>query len=484
MLKIFVVINLIFSVYANEPFECGEKAREHAVHQAFTACQNAKAVKTANEFQHHIKSLEKNGYCTLLDCPENSSKNDHLKALCEDPNGFLCSRKSGMLMNSKCQFVHLEPDDISGTPSALEIQCAFKKTELDIIKSHQHECQALNEECDLSLKIKYKDEILNAEKKLAYTPERVKRFKDAFYRVKNKYIEKLKKTSLVSKKQLSTIIAQIEKTEIDLPPLNTDCANTPPGGPESGLYYSPNDKNVHICIGAMATLDYQNELDLLHGMGHELSHAIDPCTLADVFKNDPELGISAYNGLVQCLRGGLGHDGCKNSVIFCNTKKGVEEACIESIDARGNYPKAERRRLINDCNEVSKKYGACPISKNDVNPPTMNLATYRNEGENISQLQEAFADYMGSEVVSDLVVEDTKSGLMTRQDHIDGIAALASDYVGLHGRCINENTKDVHPAPFLRLNRIIMGSKAFRTSVGCGNYPPKTKGANMTCQGL
>lgn len=485
-----ILIFAIHSLFAAEVSvdACSNKARENPITKAFENCEKARAVSSADEFREYISKLDHTGYCALLTEP-GMKKPDALEQLCADPNGFVCAHKQGLLLNSQCQFVHLEPEEINQTTEFLDIGCSFKKATQDFIGSHQNECEKglTKEECESVLKIKYTQEINEIEIKIAYTPERIGRIKNAFNRVKQKYIQKIKASQLISKEQLPMILSRIENTQIDLPPKNTECANTPPTGPESGLYYHTGDHNVHICIGAMATLDHQNEIDLIHSFGHELSHAIDPCTLAQAFPSNPEIGTIAYGNLVQCLRGGKGDDGCTDSIIFCNTDKGVQEACEESASYRDDLKKPDSldyQNFVKNCVQSKKQLNACPIAKSDLNLPTLNLASYRKTGEKISQLREVFSDYLGSEVAGDLISEDVKAGKLSRADRVDGMTALATDYAGLHGRCVTENTRDSHPAPFLRLNRIIMGSENFRQSIGCENGPPKTPGANMKCQGL
>ena len=477
-LAIIIIIAVPGKVLADS---CSEQARQHPVFQAFDACEKASAARAPEDIRRNLAKLEQTGYCALLAEPGKPAP-DLLNSVCADPNGFACIRKRGFLLNSKCEFVHLEPEDIAHTPGYLGIRCAYETAAKQVIDKHRDECDKGDtpDDCEASLKLDYRHQINKIERNLAYTPERIDRLQRAFNRVKHKYLEKIQNTRLIAPDQRTMILSRIAKTKLDLPPTLTECANAGPTGPESGLYYGRTDQMIHFCIGAMATLDHQNELDLIHSFGHELSHAIDPCTLEAAFPKSSEIGLNTYPGLVQCLRGGSGADGCVNSILTCNTRKGVQEACEEEAATRDDA----NREFMAKCMKRMSHYNACPISKTDKQAFSFNLAEYRKDGESISQIQEAFSDYMGSEVVADLITEDTRDGIMTRQDRIDGITALAADYAGLHGRCITENTKDVHPAPFLRMNRIIMGSTNFRKALGCENGPPKTPGANMSCKGL
>jgi hypothetical protein len=63
--------------------------------------------------------------------------------------------------------------------------------------------------------------------------------------------------------------------------------------------------------------------------------------------------------------------------------------------------------------------------------------------------------------------------------------AISSAFSRLHGVCLQSNTPDEHPPGYLRLNRMIMGSRSFREAVGCSRGgAPGTPGAGVTCPGL
>ncbi len=463
---------------------CIENGKNNPINHAFETCEKSRAVKTVDEFISTVKNLEALGYCSLVARPGEAPQED-MDHLCRDPNGFVCEKKQGYVMNSKCQFVHLASDDIKQTAEFVQIDCSYKNAENLFLEAHKGDCPPLSNErdCQGFLVVKYAETIKAMEITEAYTPARMEKVRIAFERVKTKYLEKVRKSTLIAPDKLPIIISRIAETQLDLPPSNTECANTSASGPESGIYYAHDDNKVHVCIGFMATLNHENDLDLMHTFGHEISHSIDPCTLADVFTSEPEAGISVYGGLIACLRGGAGQDGCTNSVLNCNTERGHQAACTESAKSRDEVNPTNLQSFMDKCLVQIKRYDACPIDASPDNP-SLDLSSYRSEGENISQIRESFSDYMGSEVVSDIVKEDTDSGKLTRSDRLDGITSLATTYAGLHGRCISSNTKDSHPAPFLRMNRIIMGSESFRESLGCEGGPPKTPGANMKCQGL
>ena len=438
----------------------------------------------------YLKKMSTNGYCATVGDPDGAANSSQL---CQDPSGFACKRANGNLFNSHCEFWPADTRDVGNVPAYVTDKCLYKAKEDAFLTNHASECfgQGTKSECEALIKLNHQKELAQDERDVVYNPDRVVRVQKIFRRVMDTYIEAISNSKLIPESKKALVLAQLRETKLDVPPSTEDppaCTNTEPSGPDSAIYNEGG--KVVFCIGAIALLDHVNEYDLMHTMAHEISHSIDPCSLensqVDASAGAPLLGRETYPGLLQCLRGGNGPSGsgCENSILHCNTARGIQESINEQLEDLKDLPAdviaLSRKNLV----ERYKRTPDCPVGKSDRTQDENNSADYRKDSQPVDQIPESFADFMGAEIVGRIANQDTRSGEMTPLEKTDALETIASDYSRLHGGCRNENTHDPHPPGFLRVNRVMMGSKIFRESMGCSAKPPSTAGASKTCQGL
>jgi hypothetical protein len=275
------------------------------------------------------------------------------------------------------------------------------------------------------------------------------------------------------------LIALLQRTILHLPLSQSDhplCSNTAPDGPPGGFYNNANGR-IEVCIGALETLDSTSDSDLALTFAHELGHSIDPCALehfaSSKGKPDPEIALKTYPGLLQCLRGGKGQDGCKDSVLHCTSEKGMDEYCSATGAKQGSSQ-------FNACMASLHETPSC----SDYSAPNAGKSrelSYRTRGMPSDQIQESFADYIGSETEGALLLDHQLEGPLSDQERLDAFVSDVTDFDQLHGGCIEHNTKDAHPPAFIRINRVFMSSPRFRQGMGCTNGPPRTTDAGVSC---
>jgi hypothetical protein len=459
----FVFIFASLSLLGNQAYAaCGDLQKNSEVYKAFSACEQIRAVRKPIATPAVIRSLNQADYC-ILTATSPGAENEELAALCKDPEGFACSNRGGHLFDSRCDFNLLRSQDISDLPDFVEENCASLSAKEQFLKSHRSECGVMHlMDCDSWLTAKHISEIALMEIQKVYTPERLARIQKLYAQVKNKYLQAIESSQVIPKSMKPMLMDRIAKTELKVSPTDLAhelCAINGPSGPDSGIF---NDRSfgIHFCLGAAATLDWQNTVDLEETLGHELSHSIDPCGLESA-QYDPQAALRAYPGLLTCLRGGTGDDGCTNPVIHCTTDAAIAEFCDASDSS---------------CIGTARRTPSCDIGNRVL---ISDLSQYKATGAPLSQINESFADFMGAEVVGKL----NQAQPLDLQDRIDALASIAADFSNLHGHCLTTNTADEHPIGSIRVNRMIMGSRNFRAVIGCSN-PPQTPQARLTCHGF
>lgn len=450
--------------------DCNSENRQTPISKAFRACEAAKTATTVADATTQMEILSRNGFCRLLN-PTNNSTNV-LNEICRDPAGYACARNQGKVFSSNCELQLLETADAAQLPHYVEAVCSARTVLAPFFDSKRSECAAnlSPEECVSFLVATYPSAVAAITREQVYTEARISRVQTAFARVKSKAVQMVTDSTLIPVASKNQILRLIQETNLDLPldgENASDCTVPGPEGPDTGVYNDGGGKII-FCIGAMAQLDQMNDYDLLHLLGHELSHSFDPCAL-ELIEPAAVNSLTAYPGVIQCLRGGTGPDGCTNAVIHCNVSRGIEESCADQPSK-------------SECIAERRSKPSCPAGPDDPTYNILNLAEYRKGRDPVSQIREGFSDYFGAEIVGRLASEDQRLGRLTLANRINGLLTLASDNVRLHGTCLQENTNDPHPVGYLRMNRIIMGSKSYRESLcGEGQAAPATNGAGVTC---
>ena len=477
---------------------CGEIESQSEIYKSFKQCESARF----NSALTKISQPSTSSCGNLIEASKDPKK--LLGSLCSDPNTFACSRNHGVYLNSKCELALSDPKDISNSPAYVAGRCSFETKKEAFLKSHRDSCTESSIQdgsCNDLIKIKYAEEILELEQKEFYTPERVQKLKSTFDLVLGIYKEKISQSKTIRPDMKTKLISRISETTVLVPPFEgmgpPECANTGPTGPESGIY---NDQNSHIvfCVGAAAMIDNMNLYDLIHTLGHELSHSIDPCALeqaalaettpdSPLRKGDPTIGMDTYRGLISCLRGGKGPRACEGSVLHCNSEKALEDAKNEQLQYASMWGPNDSEDLELK-KQISARYEATPDCDHGKSDPTQNqndLSQYRKDSEPVEQIRESFSDFMGSEIAGEALKRQLDKGKLSPLDQADALSSISADYARLHGGCENVgNTNDPHPPGAIRLNRVIMSSESFRKNLSCNQGPPKTKFAQTSCKGI
>ena len=468
----WMVILSTLRVEAATPL-CGENEKTNPIYTAFQSCQAARAANGLDSAFEQMSKITGAGFCSGAELSRKPQ--DTLKALCQDPAGYVCSKNEGKVFGSRCQLQMFDPSDAKHLPEYVAENCLADFKIKSFFAGKIKECPfgLPGPQCDLFLKAKYPKVVRAFIVKEAYTPERVARVRAAFLRIQKKEVEIIQASKLIPSDRKRMLIEILSATRITLPNEfdNSDsCAVPGPDGPETAVYFEPHKNVIHFCIGAISQLDQMSDYDLFHTLGHELSHSIDPCSIEN--QKQGLFGAQTYPKLLTCLHGGGGADGCSGAVISCNTARGIEEGC-------GKGPRAAA------CKKEIARKPSCPFGPDDPTYDFNSLAGYRKGKDPVNQIQESFADFVGAEVVGRLAQEDANQGKLLVGDKLNGMLTIASDYVRLHGVCLKTNTHDPHPVGTLRVNRVIMGVKEYREAFcGAGAPPPATQGAGVTCPSL
>lgn len=471
---------------------CGAKQRESETYRAFETCEKRRSAFSGNgiaRLNSDWVSLEKSRLCSRTDILKFDKA--HI-ALCGDPNGYVC-RFQGRIMDSKCQVDIFDAKDAENTPAAVNAMCELESKWGAFMASHYpafktSECTAAQDEstCKSLFKLKYAQDYSKLERATVFTKTRLKRIRTLFKTVKTAFLELIRESILIPADRKALLLKEIEKTilwidsideaEFLSSSLNSDCYNTAPEShPNTSVYNS--DSEVHFCVGAVYSLENLNTHLLMHNIAHEIAHSIDPCSLESVVADrvvlgepkEPSAGVAQkyFPGLIECLRGGTGPDACTNAVLHCTSEQGRSEYCHDDPDCMGH----------------TAKRPSCTWGKPDPTLDPNSMVDYRHQGAALEQIGESFSDFIASEVLG-RIIQKNQDGL-SPQEQRDAIVSLASTYSRLHGGCRSSNTLDEHPPGYLRVNRIIMGSKTLRRSLGClPDRPPRTEGAKITCKGF
>jgi hypothetical protein len=462
---------------------CGEAESRSHEYQAQLACESLKKTEQALDKAAQISALRAHNFCTNMDITGTVDRT--LNMLCENPADFLCKYNSGNVFTSQCDLMIVESKQVQNLPSYVAVKCAAEAEVDKLLERHSGECRKQGD-CRKFLQDKYKREIREIYKRIAFTPERLAKLKNTYGRVKASMRKMIESSSLVKEpSRKKYLLDLIRNTNLSVP--DNECSSPGADGPTTGIFNDGKGK-IHFCIGAIVQIETANELSLIHLLAHELAHSIDPCRLEELQVdrlsrgeiNEPDLKISSkfYPGLLECMRGGKGPDGCQGALIHCNVPEGAEKACQEGKTKKGS-------RRFKECVELAGLTPSCPWGATDPKQQQLNLADYRKSDHPTSQIGEAFADFAAAEVLGSIALEDLAAGRLQKRDLMDGITSMASENVRLHGTCLKDNTFDEHPVGYLRMNRIIMGSKRFsRAFCGQASDADARKIGAMVCSGF
>lgn len=476
----FIFVSLI-SISFVQAQVCKRTAPDKSFSKALESCQNSRTIQSADKALKGLLTLSESDFCQVS--KDEKQNQDIKKKLCSDPNGLACENK-GKIFDSNCNYMALESGEAESDPKFIRAQCAADTKWDKFLESHKKECpkNLTANKCKDFLSLKHAEKKAKILRDMVYTKERVAKVRSAYDKVKAHYLKLIEKSSKISPNIKPYLIGRIENTRLAMDESDlasgehSDCHNVSPGKTSTGIYNSPqaqgtSGREIHFCVGSVATLDYANPYVLIHTMAHELSHSIDPCMVEnDMLESgspSPNFYQRLYADTVTCLRGGKGENGCNGAILNCNDDKGRIDFCEQK------YPGQQ------GCIEQVRMLPNCAIGLPD---PTHNhkvSADYKKTGTNEEQIGESFSDFMASEIIADFMEEDK-----SESSKLDGMLSIASVTSRLHGTCLTTNTPDPHPPGFLRMNRIIMSSGKFRESVGCLQGPPKTNKANVTCPSI
>ena len=483
---------------------CGDSARATPEFRAAQACEQARAAHAlgnATAEATAILSLQSTPYC-LVRSPQGPNPSFDSQ-LCTDPNGFVCGDATGphgRVMNSNCEFLHLDSAQAGRTPAWVADHCSAETQIATAFETYRKTaaCQGLSaRSCRQRFNIRNRDIIQRTEREAIYTPARLERVSSLFERVRSEYIQQIQQSSRIPAARKAELIQKLQSTVLLTSPAQRDalldsnsphaeCLNSTQGQPRTGAYNESLvsggriTNTVVICAGFMTNLEQMNPYLLMEILGHEISHSINPCALekiASIERHQPEPNAAnpVFPGLLECLRGGATPNGCgAGAILHCTTPAGIREECGSSHSCR------REAAQIPNCDHGG------PGHTHRVGP-VVGSGDYRDRSANLEQSGESFGDFMGAEIVGRIMARDsaTPPGFPSAQGKRDALIAISSAYSRLHGVCMNTNTPDEHPPGFIRVNRLIMGSRSFREAIGCGSSgAPQTPGAGATCQGF
>ena len=167
--------------------------------------------------------------------------------------------------------------------------------------------------------------------------ERITRVNGVFSKLKSGYLDHITNNKNLSLIQKNFLKQRIEDPKIDLPvpPLDSSlnkqtgeqmdwCTSFQPGNAPAtnALFYNRMNNSFSFCIGFMINLEHMSEYDLMAAVAHEIGHALDPCMMEE-----------------------LGREDIKEStmpVMSCLEKKGVRlENDIEGVKAYADFVAGE-----------------------------------------------------------------------------------------------------------------------------------------------
>lgn len=524
---------------------CGDAEKKTTIYRALQECKSTAAPLEAVQ----IGQLAAEAGVEKVYCRTGTSTGilgqDLDSALCGDPSAFVCraSAGSGNILDSQCHLMAMDVADNNNTPEVSSVRCEVAAAQSALIDAHRSECPAKlsADDCRAQLSITYRKEINSAERKLVYTPERVIKVAKLFNRVKKQYLALIDSSTRIPEERKRMLKKMIALDRLRIPPegkppaslpgaselreatfsVDTSCDNSDPYGSSNAIYNDSytksDDTTMNLCVGVFENLDNLNPYHVMTIIGHELSHSIDPCSLEQAYwyraaggksedkphNGAPGIADRFFPGLVSCLRGGAGPDGCDTPpgasasdprpFSRCTTWEGRRDECTEYANLSGGPEgSAAWQDAYNGCDIESANTPSCTWGGEDPMRDPKNTASYRQHGAQLSQIGESFADFMGSEVVGRIIREDSQPsaagvrfpGPIDLAGRRDLLISAASVFSRLHGVCVDHNTLDQHPPGYLRTDRFMMGSQSFREAIGCGNTIPPADRGGTTCHGF
>ena len=486
--------------------ECIQSRRKDSMYKALSQCRTSAIPTEAEALAFTVKHLEgKDSRVMGQPCRMGSEtliSNDTLSPkLCQDPGGEVCklTRNSGSLLDSNCHFVTQKQEDLVQTPEGLEADCRGEVARNEFLKDKARtECTKpdnvsnSNEDCLNGLRVKYRKDLIAAERKEIYKKETTDKVQKTFDRIKKQFLSMIDSPqSPVAPYYKSYVKRLIKNTDLKWPKGNEkgfalECFNKHPSGPnqpESDTFNAFNDTQgkMTLCSGTMKSLEALNPYALIETLAHELAHSIDPCALEkDAFnqlKNDEKTkgkGLGApdvanreiYPGLVKCLRGGGGSQGCENAVLHCSERKAMIAAC-QTWDKKGiKYCTDTYAPAIPSCKSKSLDYTAKHNGQ---------------AGAHQCQIGEGTSDYFSAEVTGRIIAQDRESGALNLEGQRNALVGITGDLLGDTGCGFGPNSpnwlvNNEHPPGKTRINRLFMGNSTFRKALGCSVGPGKEQG--------
>lgn len=410
-----------------------DRAKNDEINNAISQCQAGDSLKAAareaDEFQGALVPIE--------NCEAQIAVSDaELQGVCTDLQGQVCNQDNKYAK--------------AGTGIWLTDQC-----EITILEDSQTTPALVDEVCKIENEAKR-----GQETKVSYNNERISRVNGVFSKLKSGYLDHITNNKNLSLVQKNFLKQRIEDLKIDLPvpPLDSSlnkqtgeqmdwCTSFQPGDAPAtnALFYNRMNNSFSFCIGFMINLEHMSEYDLMAAVAHEIGHALDPCMMEE-----------------------LGREDIKEStmpVMSCLEKKGVRlENDIEGVKAYAEWrnPSEGVHNFVQD-----HQHSHCAYGDFDPHYNRANLAEYKANGTHESQSGEAYADFVAGEVMAGVIKDDQPAR------KINQVKSIAAANARLHGVCMTQNTPDPHPVGGIRSNGLFMGSELFRDAVGCQKIPPK-----------
>ena len=481
-----LLLNLLLPASAH--CACGDSEKATPFYQAYVKCDQLRAALAANQAFDELRTrFENTGYCSLV--TDKGTDDSLLNEVCQDPSAFVCGMNEAQVFDHQCRKINIFSDKSGLTPGAVEMKCSLANFRDKLAKAHQGECGARPpNECSEFLKLKYVEE-MNAEAvRLTYTPERVERLRKIFDQVKETYLARITDSRRIPDARKAELKAALEETKLASPDEllhgGWGCVDHALSNPSLQFSYEPLETGprMFVCLGAVADLESYSDADLLVTFGHELSHAIDPCVLQTrkAARHEPMPSMEDYfPGLIACLRGGKGADGCKDPIYPCQSAADIRLKCQRAFPGKES---AELIQVRNQCIDYGSKTPACSMFSSDYDDPISgDPHPPRYKDLKNDPIPEAFADFMGAEIAGTVLGMDTPFSLHSKTERVDALVNIAADFNGDYLRC-KQTGRGVHPPGYLRVSRNIMGSESFRRAFCEGyRFEPKARGGGVSC---
>lgn len=414
------------------------------------------AAKSAADLGGKIESeIAFDDYCQLVSFTGEKQG----KGLCEKPAQTVC-QYNGKVLDSTCSYTPDAGEVLMSETDHRNIFCQEeKKTEKDLLtqKNLAH-CKKLNlskDKCVSFLRFNSEDENKNPFNKKIFNSKKVDKIFELGEMVRDHFFTLISGSNRLSDKRKQVLIDKIKKTKVYLNedrfknPELSDCYGSSDGKLSNGVFNQMNDygqNEIHICSGLAMNMEYMNPHAFIHILAHEFAHSIDPCGLEqseDAKKNEYK---KYYPQLVSCMRG-TKNGKCEGSDLNCNGKDAAELYCKE------NYPNQWKL-----CRKSLNSRPSCVVGKH----------TGNHDNIQQEQINEAFSDYMASEVMG--AVMDKAS----EQERSDALLSISSQVSRRHDGCLKGKSNDSHPNAYMRLNKVMMSSEKGRKGFNCKSEEKKT----------